>query len=169
MTSINTFSSKIINTFNIFHCSNGVKSLFRIFAYSVISTQISVIYFGGYNDDEGSNDIIAEYKGLKWTRLGSLASSRHAHRSIRMGSYVFVIGGLNKTLADTEIWENTGSLINPNYARVFTGDYVYMSSSNATLDFGEIIRVDIDFQCDNREPAPPAVIFADYFMSIDYL
>ena len=135
---------------------------FSIYAYSVISTQIGVIYFGGYNDDDSSNDIIAEYKSLKWTRLGSLANSRHAHRSISMGSYVFVMGGLNKTLADTEIWENTGSVINPNYKRVLTGDFGLISewyNTDIPLDFGEIIRVDIDaFQCENREPPIPVFI-----------
>ena len=62
---------------------NLFKKAFRLYAYSVITTPISVIYFGGYHNDEGPNDMIAEYKSLEWTELGRLASSRYAHRSIK--------------------------------------------------------------------------------------
>ena len=54
-----------------------VKPFFRLYAYSVVSTPISVIYFGGYHYDEGPNDIVAEYKNLNWNRLGTLASGRY--------------------------------------------------------------------------------------------
>ena len=74
-----------------------ITKLFRIYSYSVISTPISVIYFGGYHNDEGPNDIVAEYKNLEWTRLGTLATGRYGHRTIRMGSKIYVMGGFGTT------------------------------------------------------------------------
>ena len=71
--------------------------LFRLYAYSVISTPISVIYFGGYHNDEGPNDIVAEYRNLKWKNLGTLASGRYAHRTIQMGTKVYIFGGFDTT------------------------------------------------------------------------
>ena len=70
---------------------------FRFYAYSVIATPISVIYFGGYHNDEGPNNMVAEYKNLKWTELGRLASSRYAHRSIKMDSKIYIFGGFDST------------------------------------------------------------------------
>ena len=70
---------------------------FRLYAYSVISTPISVIYFGGYHNDEGPNNIVAEYKNLKWKRLGTLASGRYQHRSIQMGTKIYIFGGKDTT------------------------------------------------------------------------
>ena len=70
---------------------------FRLYAYSVISTRISVIYFGGYHNDEGPNDIVAEYRNLKWKPLGNLASGRYSHRSIQMGTKIYIFGGFDTT------------------------------------------------------------------------
>ena len=70
---------------------------FRLYAYSVISTPISVIYFGGYQNGEAANDIVAEYRNLKWTKLGTLASGRYQHRSIQMGTKIYIFGGEDKT------------------------------------------------------------------------
>ena len=74
-----------------------IAKLFRIYSYSVISTPISVIYFGGFHNDEGPNDIVAEYKNLEWTRLGTLATGRYGHRTIQMGSKIYVMGGFGET------------------------------------------------------------------------
>ena len=74
-----------------------IAKLFRIYSYSAISTPISVIYFGGYHNDEGPNDIVAEYKNLEWTRLGTLATGRYGHRTIQMGSKIYVMGGFGTT------------------------------------------------------------------------
>ena len=73
------------------------KIQFRLYAYSVISTPISVIYFGGYDNSNGPSDIITEYKNLKWKELGTLASTRYAHRSIQMGTKVYIFGGFDTT------------------------------------------------------------------------
>ena len=70
---------------------------FRLYAYSVISTPISVIYFGGYHNDEGQNNIVAEYRNLKWNRLGTLAIARYQHRSIQMGTKIYIFGGQDTT------------------------------------------------------------------------
>ena len=70
---------------------------FRLYAYSVISTRISVIYFGGYHNDEGPNDIVAEYKNQNWSRLGFLAGGRYGHRSIQMGRKIYIFGGFGTT------------------------------------------------------------------------
>ena len=70
---------------------------FRLYAYSVISTQISVIYFGGYQNGEAPNNIVAEYRNLKWNRLGTLAIARYQHRSIQMGTKIYIFGGQDTT------------------------------------------------------------------------
>ena len=70
---------------------------FRLYAYSVISTPISVIYFGGYQNGEAPNNIVAEYRNLKWTELGTLASGRYAHRSIQMEKNIYIFGGFDTT------------------------------------------------------------------------
>ena len=70
---------------------------FRFYAYSVISTPISVLYFGGYHNTDGANDMVAEYKNLKWSELGRLASARYAHRSIKMDSKIYIFGGWDTT------------------------------------------------------------------------
>ena len=68
-----------------------------------------------------------------------------------MGSNIFVIGGFNKTLIDTEVLQNTGSLINPNYESVFFRDSL-SRYSDIIIDFGEIIRVEASFtECQNLE------------------
>lgn len=114
----------------------------QLYAYSVISTPVSVIYFGGYHNNEGDNDIVAEYKNLKWRQLGTLSSPRYAHRSIQMGSKIYVIGGWDKT--NIEIWENTGALLDPNYK----GTLLDNSDNHEffSYDYGEVIRINHD-QC----------------------
>ena len=69
--------------------------MLRLYDYSVISLPISVIYFGGYHTDKGPNDIVAEYKNLKWNDLGNLASPRYGHRSVYIRNKIFIIGGAN--------------------------------------------------------------------------
>ena len=68
-----------------------------MYAYSVISTPISVLYFGGYQNDGGENDMVAEYKNLKWSELGRLTRRRYAHRSIKMNSKIYIFGGWDTT------------------------------------------------------------------------
>ena len=54
-----------------------IKTYFRIGIYAVSSTPRSVIYFGGWDSVEDEEiDRIVEYKNLKWTLLGNLASPR---------------------------------------------------------------------------------------------
>ena len=72
-------------------------TLFRLYAYSVISTPSSVIYIGGYQNGEPASDIVAEYRNLKWSQLGNLASGRYAHRSIQMGTKIYIFGGFDTT------------------------------------------------------------------------
>ena len=74
-----------------------IKTYFRIFWYSVTSTPNSVIYFGGNNYDEGESDRVVEYKNLKWTLLGNLASPRRLHRSIKMDNKIYLFGGSGTT------------------------------------------------------------------------
>ena len=71
-----------------------IKTHFRIYFYAVTATPSSVIYFGGYDDGEGEvSDRVAEYKNLKWTLLGNLASPRFGHRSIKMDNKIYIFGG----------------------------------------------------------------------------
>ena len=70
---------------------------FRLYAYSVISTPLSLLYFGGYHNERGANNMVAEYKNLKWSELGRLASARYAHRSIKMDSKIYIFGGWDTT------------------------------------------------------------------------
>ena len=58
------------------------------------STPSCVIYFGGWDSYEKKSDRIVEYKNLKWTLLGNLASSRSGHRSIKMDNKIYIIGGI---------------------------------------------------------------------------
>ena len=73
-----------------------IKTYFRIYFYAVTSTPSSVIYFGGYVD-EGPTDRVVEYKNLKWTLLGNLASPRYGHRSIKMDNKIYIFGGHGTT------------------------------------------------------------------------
>lgn len=84
---------KIALAHNIYH----LPKTFRLYAYSVISTQRSVVYFGGYHNDEGPTDVVAEYKNLNWKRLGSLAGGRYSHRTIQMGTKIYIFGGFDTT------------------------------------------------------------------------
>jgi len=68
------------------------QTYFRIYQYAVTYTQSSVIYFGGL-DNQSPNDRVAEYKDLKWTLIGSLASSRYGHRSIKIDNKIYLFGG----------------------------------------------------------------------------
>ena len=75
-----------------------IKTFFRIYNYAVTATPSSVIYFGGYDDDEGEvSDRVVEYKNLKWTLLGNLASPRGGHRSIKMDNKIYIFGGDDTT------------------------------------------------------------------------
>ena len=79
-----------------------IKTYFRISSYAVTSTPSSVIYFGGYEDQtiSSNNDVtdrVVEYKNLKWTLLGNLASPRHGHRSIKMNNKIYIFGGADTT------------------------------------------------------------------------
>ena len=56
-----------------------------------------MIYIGGYHNDEGPNDIVAEYRNLKWTQVGTLAGGRFAHRSIQIGTKIYIFGGVDTT------------------------------------------------------------------------
>ena len=67
------------------------KTYFRIIDYAVTSTPSSVIYFGGRTDR------VVEYKNLKWTLLGNLASPRYGHRSIKMNNKIYIFGGRETT------------------------------------------------------------------------
>ena len=116
-----------------------------------------MLYFGGYHNDNGANDMVAEYKNLKWSELGRLASARYAHRSIKMDSKIYIFGGWDTTwvfsenayayleFSNIEIWENLGDLTNPNY----NGTLLDNSDDHDffTYDYGEIIRIDHD-QCE---------------------
>ena len=67
--------------------------------YAVTSTPSSVIYFGGYDlDEDEETDRVVEYKNLKWTLLGNLASPREYHRSIKMDNKIYIFGGVRTTL-----------------------------------------------------------------------
>ena len=81
----------------MWHELHVFTKLFRLYAYAAISTPISVIYLGGYHNEEGPNDIVAEYRNLKWKKLGTLASGRYAHRTIQMGTKVYIFGGFDTT------------------------------------------------------------------------
>ena len=62
------------------------------------STPSSVIYFGGLDlDEDEATDKVVEYKNLKWTVLGNLASPRRSHRSIKMANKIYIFGGLGTT------------------------------------------------------------------------
>ena len=74
-----------------------IKTYFRIYWYAVTATPSSVIYFGGYDRDEGETDWVVEYKNLKWTLLGNLASQRRGHRSIKMDNKIYIFGGWGTT------------------------------------------------------------------------
>ena len=73
-----------------------IKTYFRIGLYAVTSTPSSVIYFGGYDwDEHEKTDWVVEYKNLKWTLLGNLASPRESHRSIKMDNKIYIFGGID--------------------------------------------------------------------------
>ena len=83
-----------------------IKTYFRISSYAVISTRSSVIYFGGLEsngvnpwdeDADEESDKVVEYKNLKWTQLGKLASPRRDHRSIKIQNKIYLLGGWGKT------------------------------------------------------------------------
>ena len=75
-----------------------IKTYFRISNYAVTSTPSSVIYFGGYDvDEDEETDKVVEYKNLEWTLLGSLASPRNGHRSIKMDNKIHIFGGFGTT------------------------------------------------------------------------
>ena len=58
------------------------------------STPSSVIYFGGYDDEEWKiTDRVVEYQNLRWTLLGYLARPRYRHRSIKMENKIYLFGG----------------------------------------------------------------------------
>ena len=68
------------------------KTYFRILNYAVTSTPSSVIYFGGSIESK-ETDRVVEYKNLKWTLLGNLASPRSGHASIKMDNKIYIFGG----------------------------------------------------------------------------
>ena len=75
-----------------------IKTYLRIGYYAVTATPSSVIYFGGsYLDENEETDKVVEYKTLKWTLLGNLASPRYGHRSIKMNSKIYIFGGWDTT------------------------------------------------------------------------
>ena len=75
-----------------------IKIYLRIAEYAVISTPSSVIYFGGWDSvDDEDTDRVVEYKNLKWTLLGNLASPRFRHRSIKMNNKIYLFGGSRTT------------------------------------------------------------------------
>ena len=53
-----------------------------------------MIYFGGGSTFGGDDfDIVAEFKNLEWFLLGNLAHPKRYHRSIKMGSKIYISGG----------------------------------------------------------------------------
>ena len=61
-----------------------------------------MIYFGGYSiDSQGPTDRVAEFKNLKWSLLGNLASPRRNHKSIEMGGKIYIFGGYSPSSEDT--------------------------------------------------------------------
>ena len=75
-----------------------IKTYFRIQWYAVTSTPNSVIYFGGFDRDADERfDRVVEYKNLKWTPLGNLASPRDGHHSIKMDNKIYIFGGHGTT------------------------------------------------------------------------
>ena len=71
-----------------------IKTYFRISNYAVTSTPSSVMYFGGWDAAKGeATDRVVEFKNLKWTLLGNLASPRYRHRSIKMNNKIYIFGG----------------------------------------------------------------------------
>ena len=75
-----------------------ITTFFRIYYYAVTATPSSVIYFGGYDNDENEeSDRVVEYKNLKWTLLGNLASPRYGHRSFKMDKKIYLFGGFDTT------------------------------------------------------------------------
>ena len=74
-----------------------IKTYLRIYSYAVTSTPRSVIYFGGYDQREFEGTQVVEYKNLKWTLLGNLASPRDGHRSIKMNNKIYIFGGFGTT------------------------------------------------------------------------
>ena len=77
-----------------------IRTFFRISSYAVTSTPSSVIYYGGsvdFNGPQSQTDRVVEYRNLKWTLLGNLASPRHGPRSIKMNKKTYIFGGLGTT------------------------------------------------------------------------
>ena len=74
-----------------------IKTYFRIAYYAVTATPSSVIYFGGYDWEREASDRVVDYKNLKWTLLGNLASPRYGHRSIKMDNKIYIFGGDDTT------------------------------------------------------------------------
>ena len=62
-------------------------------SYAVTSTTSSVIYFGGWEPEEGRIDRVAEFKNFGWNLLGNLASPRNDHHSIKMKNKFYLFGG----------------------------------------------------------------------------
>ena len=70
-----------------------MKTYFRIHDYAVTSTPSSVVYFGGWDEQNIETEKVVEYRNLKWTLLGNLARLRYVHRSIKMGNKIYIFGG----------------------------------------------------------------------------
>ena len=80
------------------HQSELIKNYFRICDYAVVSTLNSVIYSGGYdNEEKEAIYSVVEYKNLAFNELGRLLGSRADHRSIQLDNKIYLIGGINET------------------------------------------------------------------------
>ena len=77
----------------MFLTDSSINILLSIFAYSTVSTSLSVIYIGGYTNDFGENNNVMEYKHLEWTKLGTLETARSRHTSIQFQNRIYIMGG----------------------------------------------------------------------------
>ena len=78
--------------------SEMIKTYLSIHNYAVTSTPSSVIYFGGYHNEEAkTSDKVVEFKNLKWSLLGNLLSPRSSPCSIKIENKIYLFGGFDTT------------------------------------------------------------------------
>lgn len=76
----------------------------EIYGYSAISTENSVILFGGEIYGYSTKTTVAEFIDDSWRLLGDLVEKREGHRAISNGKSVLNIGGEDRK--STELWAN---------------------------------------------------------------
>ena len=71
---------------------HGLTYFQNIHRYGLISRKSSVLIFGGYCD-ESDCSLIAQYKIVRWERVGNLQNSRQSHRTIANQDRIYIVGG----------------------------------------------------------------------------